>query len=494
MSPEPELTPPPPGFRIIPCTGVDVSLRHLMAPFGLIINARLDPNRMEATLWTLVKQKFPRAGARVACRNGVYELQMPEKFDSRNPPFVFTVQEHSEMYHRDGRRDLPLGLTGSKPRMTPAPDLVWLFQHPTCPRSLDDFIQSNGPAVHVHVTVFNDLTFLGFVAPHIMMDGVGFVTLLEAWTRLLRGDDIDTIQGMGWDAQALAPFSSGPVESDLPRGFFRPSAAVGVQEVQEETPDQLDPKDISRFIRVPKVFLNEAKQKIMGELKAQGSTEYVRSGDILSAWWLKTVYGDRSLTDHTPIHIHMFKNLRDTPIFANDTPLAEPYIHNVNLTVPVPPIPASAFRTESLAELALRIRRSIAAYNTDLEAIRGDLRWLCEGSNGLEVLYRCPLGAEWVLQTDLRSGKLSDLDFSGAVVSNAPTSAARVVFFYPFLSSNPPTAFREGVRVLMEDAEAVWMSATRGEKHWERIRQAGEIDFTDSRVGALECSRRLFRL
>ncbi|KAJ6494399.1 hypothetical protein C8R45DRAFT_900431 [Mycena sanguinolenta] len=494
MSPEPKLTPPPPGFRIIPCTGVDVSLRHLMAPFGLIINARLDPSRMEATLWTLVRHKFPRAGARVACRDGVYELQMPEAFDPRNPPFVFTVQEYPEMYYRDGRWEIPLGLTGSKPCMAPAPDLAWLFQHPTCPRSLDEFIQSNGPAVHVHVTVFDDFTFLGFVAPHIMMDGIGFVTLLDAWTRLLRGDNIDTIERMEWDAQPLAPFSSGPVESVVPRGFFRPSAPVGVQGIQEETPDQSDPKDISRFIRVPKVFLNEAKQKIMSELKAQGSAEYVGSGDILTAWWLKTVYGDRSLTDHTPVHIHMFRNLRDMPIFANDAPLAEPYIHNVNLTVPVPPIPASAFRTESLGTLAVRIRRSIAAYNTDIEAIRADLWWMCEGSNGLEVLHRCPPGAEWVLQTDLRSAKLSDLDFSGAVVSNAPKSAARVVFIHQFLSSNPPTAFREGVRVLMEDADAVWMSATRGEKHWERIRQVGEIDFIDSRVGALECPRRLFRL
>ncbi|KAJ6494395.1 hypothetical protein C8R45DRAFT_1095324 [Mycena sanguinolenta] len=229
----------------------------------------------------------------------------------------------------------------------------------------------------------------------------------------------------------------------------------------------------------------------MGELKAQGSTEYVRSGGILSAWWLKTVYGDRSLTDHTPIHTH--KNLRDTPIFADDAPLAEPYIHNVNLTVPVPPIPASAFWTESLGELALRIRRSIAAYTTDLEAVRADLRCMCAepGFNALEILYRCPPGAQRVLQTNLRSGQLADLDFSGAVASNALKTTARVVFFYPFLSTNPPAAFRGGVGVLMDDADAVWMCATRGEKNWERIGQAGKIEFTDSRV-ALECPRRQY--
>ncbi|KAF7361576.1 hypothetical protein MSAN_01191600 [Mycena sanguinolenta] len=446
MSSEPELNPPPHGFRIIPCTGVDLFLRHRMAPMGLIINARLDPSIMEATLWTLVEHKFPRAGARVACRNGIYELQIPDVFDIRNPPFVFTVENHPEMYHRDGRPEIPLGLTGSKPCVTPDPELAWLFQNPTCPRSLDDFIRSNVPSVHIYVTVFDDLTFLGFLAPHIMIDGIGIVTLLDAWTRLVRGDDIDTIRGMEWDAQPLAHFSSGPVKSDVPRGFFRPSSPLGLQETQEATPDELDPKDIPRF-------------KIMDELQAQGSVECVGSADVLSAWWLKTVYGDRRLTDHTPIHIHMYRNLRDMPIFANDAPLAKPYIHNLILTSAVLPIPASAFQTESLGALALRIRRSIVAYNSDLEAICADLRWMCagSGSNALEVLHWCPPGAEWVLQTNLRFGKLAELDFSGAVVGHAPKAAARVVFFYPFLITNPPSAFRGVEGVLMEDADVVWM-------------------------------------
>ncbi|KAF7341598.1 hypothetical protein MSAN_02057100 [Mycena sanguinolenta] len=399
----------------------------------------------------------------------VYELQIPEAFDSQNPPFIFTAENHPGVYHRDGRPEIPLGLTGSKPCIIPDPELGW----------------SNVPSLQIHVSVFEDLTFLGFIAPHIMIDGTGIATLLAAWTRLLRGDDIHTIQGMDWNAQPLAPFSSGPVKSDVPRGFFRPSSPLGTQ-MHKPSPDELDPKDIPRFVRVPKVFLNEAKQKIMDELKAQGSAEYVGSGDVLSAWWLKTVYGDRSLTDHTPIHIHMLRNLRDMPIFANDAPFSEPYIHNLISTFPIPPIPASAFQTESLAALALHIRRTIVAYNNDLEAIRADLRWRCAGSgsnNALEALRPCPPGAEWVVQTDLRSAKFAELDFSGAVVClsyvTAPKMAARVVFVYPFMCTDPPRVFRRGIKVLMEDAEAVWMCATRGEKHWERIRQAGEIEFTD---------------
>lgn len=189
----------------------------------------------------------------------------------------------------------------------------------------------------------------------------------------------------------------------------------------------------------------------------------------------------------------MLRNLRGMPIFANDAPLEEPYIHNLILVFPIPPIPASAFQTESLDTLALRIRRTITAYNNDLEAIRVDLRWRCASGSGstnaLEVLHPCPPGAEWVVQTDLRSAKFGELDFSGAVVSLSDAAeprtkpAARVVFVYPYMCTDPPRVFRGGIKVLMEDAEAVWMCDTRGEKHWEKIRQAGEIEFTDSPLG-----------
>ncbi|KAJ6494416.1 hypothetical protein C8R45DRAFT_1095338 [Mycena sanguinolenta] len=485
MSSPPEPTPPPPGFRIIPCTGLDLSQRLYDATVGLTISARLDPNKLEATLSELVRHKFPRAGARVACRNGVYELQIPEKFGSETPPFVFTVQEYPEMYQGNGRPEIPKAFTGSKPCITPDPKLGRFFQSETCPQSLADFVQRNAPLLNIHVTIFKDLTFLGFISSHIAFDAIGVATLLDAWTRLLRGDDIDTIQGMEWDAQPLAPFSCGPVRSDLPCGFFEPGSPLGSPEIQEamageSMAGESDPKAISRFFCVPKAFLNEAKQKITDELKAQGSAEYVGSGDVLTAWWLKTVYGDRSPTDQTPIHLHVFKDLRDMPIFANDAPLTDPYIHNLILTIPFPPIHAGALQAESLGALALRIRRSIITYKTDLEGIRDELRWRCAKSNGLKKLYRCPPGAELALQTGARSMNFGGLDFSGASVSNEPRTAARVVFVYPFMHTDPPFSFRGVLRVLMEDADAVWMCDTRGEKHWERIRQAGEIEFADS--------------
>ncbi|KAF7341607.1 hypothetical protein MSAN_02058100 [Mycena sanguinolenta] len=481
MESQPQPASPSSGFRSIPCSGVDLGSRHLVHTIGLVINARLDPHRLQATLWQLVEHRFPRAGARLAFRNGVYELQIPEQFDSESPPFVFTVQEYPEIYSGSGRPEIPNVLTGSEPCITPDPELETFFHSPTCPKTPDEFVQHSAPLLHIHVSVFEDLTFLGFLAPHAVFDAVGARTLLDAWTRLLRGEDIHSIPGMAWDAQPFAPFESGPVNVEVQRGWFKADPPLRAQDKREDSPAELDPKDVRRFVRVPKTFLQDAKTKIMDELRAEESGEYVGSGDVLTAWWLKTLYDRRSLVDHTPVHVHVLKNLRDLPVFANDAPLKDPYIHNAISTIPVPPIPAGAFQMESLGMLALRIRRSILAYKADPEAIRADLRWCCAEASRYEVISPCPPGAEHSFQTDWRAAKLADLDFTGAVVGNeGMKTTAHVVFVYPLLCT-VLKPYRRGVsRVVMDDADAVWMCETRGEKDWEGIRQAGGVAFTDS--------------
>ena len=63
----------------------------------------------------------------------------------------------------------------------------------TCPTSTYGFLESNAPMVHVHVSVFDDLTLIGVTSSRMMFDVIGTRTLLHAWTRLLAGEDIDSI-------------------------------------------------------------------------------------------------------------------------------------------------------------------------------------------------------------------------------------------------------------------------------------------------------------
>ncbi|KAJ6465808.1 hypothetical protein C8R45DRAFT_939394 [Mycena sanguinolenta] len=480
-----ENTPPPAGVRIIPCTAVDrlASHRIVFTP-GLVINTRLDTKILEESMSRLIEHKFPRAGARLAFRNGAYEFQIPETFDAKTPPAVFTVAEYLEPYNDSGRPQIPIALTGSQPSIIPVPELDEFFRSKTCPRTESEFLEPNVPMLHIHVSVFHDLTFVGVTAPHMGFDLLGCATLLAAWTRVINGDDFDAIPGMEWDAQpfahyVLAPGSSPvtPTRTSL-RGWFDLGWLSQLSFIGRVVLSRIrDPKEIGYLVRVPKVFLNEAKEKTMEDLEAQGSSEYVGSSDVLLAWWYKTVYNYRAPTDQTPVHLHFSGSLRTLRVFAQDSPLAYPYINNAVLRISVPPIPMNAFVNKSLGELALHMRRAILAYNADAAALRADLRWLFEGSNVTKLTFPCPPGAEYAVTTNWRSSKLGALDFSGAVVSESKSGAdaGRVVFVHTVVTPYKISPARSVV--VMEDEDVVWMSQIRRSKDWERIRQSGAIAF-----------------
>ncbi|KAJ7914768.1 hypothetical protein B0H13DRAFT_2324954 [Mycena leptocephala] len=96
-------TQPPDGVHIIACTGIDLGPRRMVVTTGLIIDGQLDPKKLEISLSSLIAKKFPRAGARLALRNGVYEFHIPYAFGARTPPVVLTAEDHPEPYASPAR-------------------------------------------------------------------------------------------------------------------------------------------------------------------------------------------------------------------------------------------------------------------------------------------------------------------------------------------------------------------------------------------------------
>ncbi|KAJ7734549.1 hypothetical protein DFH07DRAFT_928433 [Mycena maculata] len=467
-------TPPPEGMRPIPCTGFDLGAKDLVMTTGLIIDARLDSKKLEHTISMLVERKFPRAGARLALRNGVYEFQVPKMFGPDTPPLVFTAEDYPEPYRSTVRPEIPKHISDSQPSVSAIPDLDAYFRSRSCPASLDAFLVPNTPLPHVHVTVFDDITFIGITASHIGFDALGTKTLLHAWTRLINGDDIDTIPGMDWDAMPFESFT-GPTTVRHMRGWFDLGVFTQLLFIARFVLRLFrDPKETSYLVRVPKVFLDDSKREIMENLKLQGSAEWVGSSDILMAWWFKTVFSCRASNDATPIHIHFPVNLREKSVFHGESTLGTPYINNAVSSIAVPPIPANTFREESVGALALRIRRTILAYNADVPGIRADMYWRC--ANPSQVHFPCSADGEYAINTNWRAAQFSELDFSGACVPGSGKEA-RVVFVFPVISSGNTVPMRGNGAVLMEDEEAIWMNQVRGEKDWERIRQSGTVTF-----------------
>ncbi|KAJ7185825.1 hypothetical protein C8R46DRAFT_880912 [Mycena filopes] len=482
------LTPPPADVRCFPCTGIDISARDVVLTTGLIVDARLDTEKLEDTLTTLVTHKFPRAGARIALRNGAYEFQVPRTFDSNTPPLTFTVDDFAEPYRSPTRPELPPHIpamtTSQQPSVCPVLPAAFevYFKSKTCPTSVEAFLAPNTPLLRVHVALFDDTTFVGVTASHILFDALGSRELIHAWTRLINGEELNAIPGMDVDAAPFESFNASPNGVLEQRGWYTLGLLGQILFIMRFLFRIFrDPKEESRLVRVPKAFLEDSKREILKELKLQGSNEWVGSSDVLLAWWLKSTYGHRSPSDTTPIHVHLPVDLRSKNIFHGDAPLKSPYIHNAVSNIAIPPIPAHALRTASLGSLALRIRRTILTYTADPAGIRADVRWRC--ANPLATHFPCPPHGEYTFQTNWRAARLGALDFAGAAANAAETEKgeregkARVVLGLGYAVSGAGIPMRGVGTILMEDEDAVWMSQIRGVRDWEAIRRSGTMEF-----------------
>ncbi|KAJ7601811.1 hypothetical protein B0H17DRAFT_1222989 [Mycena rosella] len=134
-------------------------------------------------------------------------------------------------------------------------------------------------------------------------------TLVYAGTRLLSGEAIDTIPGMEYDAAPFEAFTGSTTVTTV-RGWFEPEQPSWLQRVVRPlmrvmwAPKEVVMQhDVTRIVRMPKVFLEESKREINNNLALQDYNEWVGSSDVLTAWWYKTLYGLRSSDDATPIHI-----------------------------------------------------------------------------------------------------------------------------------------------------------------------------------------------
>ncbi|KAJ7642816.1 hypothetical protein B0H17DRAFT_1216358 [Mycena rosella] len=270
-----------------------------------------------------------------------FEFQIPYNFNSRNPAVEFAAED----YHS----------VDCKPFVCEFPSLDVYLRSKTCPMSTNGFLVPNTPMVHIHIAVFDKLTVIGVTSSQVMFDVVGTQTLLCAWTRLLAGENVDAIRGMDWDVALFESF----------RGLLVPLVQSWMRG-----------PEVRKLIRVPKAFLEELKREIMLDLKLKGLSERVDIYNVLLAWWLKISYSVCKCGDKTPIHVHRPVNLRPMCIFPGDSTLTHPYINNASSTIPLPPLAISAFQTEPLGKLALRIWHAITLYHTDLRTIQAELCWL----------------------------------------------------------------------------------------------------------------------
>ncbi|KAH7102357.1 hypothetical protein BKA62DRAFT_769789 [Auriculariales sp. MPI-PUGE-AT-0066] len=437
--------PAPPDVDVFVCNPSDVLIEGVTMTYGLFIPARLDAERLKLAAFTTVEKKLSKAGARLAYRNGIYEYHVPKSFIGKVqlPPKV--------------GNDL-----ASSPFVSPFPEdaVKALFKTATTPQTTADFLVPNTPMVHIHVSVFEDVTLIGFTAPHMLFDGSGASTFLSTWTAALNG----TLEEVPEAPRTFAPFDDlvesvggrevcaarrGP--SGQPVRGWDAFHAVGLIRFMVTSLKRafFEGKEDPKLVYIPLEWLAARKDECMQELKARGSDEWVGSNDVLMAYICKMMYVNR--TDASLVSMIVPFNLR--PVLADI--FKHTYLHNALVTLKLPAVSAKVLGSQPLVDTALLL--SILPRSSP-------------------VIIPNPPNVELASISNWRSMAMNELDFSGALPDGISTQA-RPEFIFPYCTESPILPLRGSGAVFSEDKHGLWLGLTLGRGVWDRMWRSGKIAF-----------------
>lgn len=312
------------------------------------------------------------------------------------------------------------GFDLKRPTLFPGSDAFHeLVTAPGHATKFSTWLETDLPALSVHIVSFEDATLLSLSWSHVFLDAIGRQSLLKAWIAVLNGREDDV--------PPFVPFQVDPSESIAKGG--EPSShalykhalsgiwfALFVIGFMYEL--IVHSAEASRLICCPGPWVENLRQQAVADAIAGGHGEkdiFLSHGDVLLAWWTKVLTKTQNLSSSQPVNIMNVANLRG--LFPDHLPenTEAAYISNAAIS-------AHTFTTSgelasmSVGDLALRLRQDLQAQRTPEQA-RHFVAWQRES---IKQIGRSPLFGSWnqimVGFSNWHRGRFFDMDFSGAVL------------------------------------------------------------------------------
>ncbi|KAG6809471.1 hypothetical protein H0H92_016113 [Tricholoma furcatifolium] len=209
--------------------------------------------------------------------------------------------------------DTPLD-SGAFPSLDPTlaeiivrPSLQY-FRHSSVPNSVEAFASSKAPFLSIHVSELTSCACLGISVPHSIFDAFGL-------GQIIRGLDAE-LKGTRWEVPQS--FEINIVQKALdelaathPHSTQAPQANAMIAVQRDVVPSSIKnaiscriavayeyfwKKTETKAVYMADAVVNELVEKVKNEVKGSGN-EWVSTGDILVAWFLKEEIASKSLAE-----------------------------------------------------------------------------------------------------------------------------------------------------------------------------------------------------
>jgi hypothetical protein len=283
-----------------------------------------------------------------------------------------------------------------------------------------DWIDSDLPALSVHVVSFDDATLLTISWSHVFLDALGRQSLLQAWTSVLDGREEDV--------PAFMPFHVDPAHEiarggDPKKHIMSHYALTGIWFAMFVVGYLYElfvhSAEAGRMICIPGPWVENLREQAIADVLASGHSKndlFLSHGDVLLAWWAKTSTTAQRLGSSQPVNIMNVTNVRGLfPDLLPDKGAAEVYTTNAALTANTF-VTCGELKSMSVGALALRVRQDLQTQRTS-EQVRHFVAWQLES---MKKIGRSPLLGSWnqtlLAWSNWHRARLYDVDFSAAVV------------------------------------------------------------------------------
>ncbi|KAK6001259.1 hypothetical protein QM012_002590 [Aureobasidium pullulans] len=441
-------------------------------------NAPLDANKLKDSLVQLIDRDggWRKLGARLRQNDQkALELHIPTRFDTSQPAVAFQheIISSSITEHPLASR---LPSASQKPELVAcASDFVPLMRSKDDPASLQDYVHTDRPLLGLRILSFDDATLVTLSFSHLLFDGLGGKTVLDAWSLVLQGRDAEVLELQGVYDDPLATLGTQP---EVPykhesRVMGLPQLILfGVRALIRRVFSKSEVKDY--VICVPGSYVQKLKSHALKDIAEASNptaeTPFLSDSDVLCAWWSKYIASCISTQATETFVINNLLELRQvlTPeLFRPESP----YVSNALMMMPTF-VTARQLLTRSLGEMALSIRDTISQLSTKAQVeARFSLDRVWQRRTGHPALYGDPW-MRMIVCTNWIKIKIHQADFSPALLDKKFSNSSPVCPAYNQIHAiienfDLITAF-----AISKDADnSYWIYSQLDAKHRSKVEQ-----------------------
>ena len=346
-----------------------------------------------------------------------------------------------------------------------------------------DWVDTDRPALSVHVVSFDDATLLTMSWSHVFLDALGRQSLLQAWTSVLDGRE--------QDVPAFVPFHVDPAH-EIARGgdpkkhvlyhcmltgiWFAMFVVGYLYELVVHY------AEAGRLICCPGPWVENLRQQAMADVLSSGHNEgdvFLSHGDVLLAWWAKVSVAAQQLSSSQPVNIMNATNIRG--LFPDVLPNNGETVYTTNALMATSTLlTCGELANMSVGSLALRIRQDLQEQRNP-EQVRHLVAWQLEAHN---EYGRSPLVGPWnqimLSWSNWHRARFYDVNFSAAVIRPGLPLASRSnklgqpSFILPNGHPNGISLRNAGPLIGRDANGDWWMQTTLRAGAWARVEKRFE--------------------